>query len=86
MVAVTSMGRPWVAHGSLAPGPLGRSGLRVSAISYGAWLTVSETGAAPWVQTGFSASVSGGDGAGGLNICTSSTQICQIYNEQIDLI
>ena len=29
-------------------GPLGRSGLRVSAISYGAWLTVSETGAAPW--------------------------------------
>lgn len=25
--------------------PLGRSGLRVSAISYGAWLTVSETGA-----------------------------------------
>ena len=34
-------------------GPLGNSGLRVSAISYGAWLTVSDTGAVPGLIQGW---------------------------------
>ena len=39
---------------SVESGALGRSGLRVSAISYGAWLTVSATGSATWPELGSS--------------------------------